>query len=53
MKLAAACLAGAADLLLAFFLVFNGLFALVLLFIYCRRGKAVFNSGAGREALLK
>lgn len=47
--LAAAGLAGTLDLLLAFFLVFNGLFTLALLAAYCRRGKAVFNSGAGRE----
>ncbi len=51
--LAAACLTGTADLLLAFFLAFSGLFTAVLLVTYCRRGKAVFNSGAGREPLPK
>lgn len=47
--LAAACLTGCVDLLLVFFLIFNGFFTLTLLFTYCRRGKMVFESGAGRE----
>lgn len=47
--LSAACLSGGVDLLLAFYLLFNGLFTFTLLFTYCRRGKTVFDSGAGRE----
>lgn len=51
--LALACLAGAVDLLLAFFLAFNAAFTAALLIIYCRRGRAVFNSGLGRETAEK
>lgn len=48
--LALAGLARAVDLLLAFFLVFYALLTLALLIAYCRRGRRVFDSGAGREA---
>ena len=47
--LAAACALGRADLLLAFFTLFNAVFAASLLLTYCRRGRKIFDSGLGRE----
>ncbi len=47
---AAACLAGAADALLLFYLALYSALAVSLLFVYARRGRKVFDSGLGREA---
>jgi len=46
--LGAAFAFGAADLLLAFFLLFYSAMTLALLVSYCRRGREVFISGLGR-----
>jgi len=47
--LAAAAGAGAADVLLVGFVVVNAVFPLLLLAVYCRRGRIIFQSGRGRE----
>lgn len=41
---------GCADLLLAFSLVVNAVLVAALLFIYCRRGRKIRESGLGRDA---
>lgn len=46
---AAACIGGALDLLLAFFLAVNVALVFALLFVYCGRGVAVRSAGLGAE----
>ncbi len=46
--LAAVCAIGCADLLLAFFLAVNAAAAIFLLFVYCRRGRRIYEAGLGR-----